>query len=63
MAKQIQCKIQVGDSVREFWVVDDLLDPSAASSRNDRRQDSVMARVRIAFVAAYNQEVARRAQA
>jgi hypothetical protein len=62
MAKQIQCKIQVGDSVGEFWVADDLLsgDPSPTK---DRYQDSAMARVRMEFVKAYQREVVRRAQA
>lgn len=60
---RIQCKIQVGETVREFWVVDDLLDPDNASVINDARQNEAMRRVKMSFVGAYSAEVAaRRAQ-
>lgn len=57
--ERVQCRVQVGESVHEFWVTADLLD-TPASWNNDARQNAVVRRCAMSFVMAYNLEAARR---
>lgn len=56
--KTVPCRVQVGESVQEFWIAADLLS-SPPSRNNDARQNAVMRQFATKFADAYAAEAVR----